>query len=181
MKYIKIDQGAGGTAFYGLGTLDEIEDAVGAAYEAQLARVTVYETGVPIDELDDDKHARFGGEAGMVLVLGEDGDTNRWAITRANAPCAACTLGVVINGSGEIRGCTACRRFDPGGLEVVRFVGEGLAALRDLQAILWPAVPGANRADAAAIAEASWSPDTAEAIGRRLDFLHPRHDAARKR
>lgn len=89
--------------------------------------------------------------------------------------CGTCLMGVVIMNGTEIQACDDCRtsgdrqrmRQDDDDAAVA-FVGRGLKALADLREILWP---GGDP-------EASWSPDTADAIGRRLAFLAPKGNAS---
>jgi hypothetical protein len=95
---------------------------------------------------------------------------------RGSAACVCGGLGAYVDWNGstvhpayEVRACSA-HPLAPNEKELVEQgdaaamrVEECLHAIADLRDILWP---GGDP-------EASWSPDTAEAIGRRLAFLAP--------
>lgn len=86
--------------------------------------------------------------------------------------CGACMLGVSITNGNEIEACDDCARACSGHASrdgtsdddaASAFVKEALAALAHVREILWPD----NNPDA------EWSPDTIEAVARRLAFLAP--------
>ena len=101
------------------------------------------------------------------------------ADTYANVPstaatlggCDACMLGVCITNGNEIEACDDCARHGGHASRngasdddvASTFVKEALAALADVREILWP---DSNP-------EADWSPDSIEAVARRLAFLAP--------
>jgi hypothetical protein len=97
-------------------------------------------------------------------------------ITAPNG-CDACIIGVELLDGFRVRACAHCSHRSRGhrtDREAAELVFEALAALADIRELLWPI----------ADPNASWSPDTIEAVARRLEFLrttpnYPAADAVR--
>ena len=93
--------------------------------------------------------------------------------------CECRGLGIVVAATGEgeptaaqigIRRCDLCQaRVSREG--VAELIQNALFAIAEIRDLLWP--PGNS--------EASWSPDTIEAIGRALAFLAPSEPSERHR
>jgi hypothetical protein len=110
-----------------------------------------------------------------------DNDTDDTTETDAeiSAPngCDACIMGVELLDGFRIRACAHCSHTSRGHRtdhEAADLVFEVLAALADIRELLWPI----------ADPNAGWSPDTIEAVARRLAFLrttpnYPAADAVR--
>ena len=110
-----------------------------------------------------------------------DNDTDDTTETDAEitAPngCDACIMGVELVDGLRIRACAHCSHTSRGhrtDREAADLVFEVLAALADIRELLWPI----------ADPNAGWSPDTIEAVARRLEFLrrtpnYPAADAVR--
>ena len=101
-----------------------------------------------------------------------DTDVTSPSTSATPSGCGACMLGVCITNGNQIEACDDCAHHGSGHASrngasdddaASAFVKEALAALADVREILWP---GGNP-------EAEWSPDTIEAVARRLAFLAP--------
>jgi hypothetical protein len=78
--------------------------------------------------------------------------------------CGHCLLGVRIDDGNRVRACLECARAGRGyrsDVDAAGFIGDSLAGLADVAALLWP------HGDP----EAAWSADTIDAIAHRLEFL----------